>query len=77
MTSRRRTYTRRALIGAGVLTGGCVAVSGGSYLLYRNATESISTVGDVAFDTPLAIPPLLDPEPGADEHERPLLSSLS
>ncbi len=63
MTSRRRKYTRRALIGAGILTGGCVAVSGGSYLLFQNASEPISTVGDVAFDHPLAIPPLIDPEP--------------
>ncbi len=66
MPSRRRKHTRRALIGAGILTGGCVAVGGGSYLLFRNATEPISTVGDVAFDTPLAIPPLLDPAPGDD-----------
>jgi suppressor of ftsI len=70
MTSRRRKYTRRALIGAGILTGGCVAVSGGSYLLFRNATEPISTVGDVDFDTPLAIPPLLDPQPDADGRKR-------
>ena len=66
MSPRRRTYTRRALIGGGIVAGGAVAVGGGSYLAFRAATKSISTVGEVAFDTPLAIPPLLDPEPDAD-----------
>jgi len=66
----RRTFTRRALIGAGIVTGGTVAVSGAAAWLHFRATDPISTVGDVAFDTPLAIPPLLDPEPGADGHRR-------
>jgi suppressor of ftsI len=66
MTSRRRNYTRRALIGAGIVAGGCAAVSGGSAWLFFRSTDPISTVGDVSFDTPLAIPPLLAPEPDND-----------
>ncbi len=65
-TTRRQKYTRRALIGAGTLVGGCAVVSGGGYLLFSNATEPRSTVGEVEFDTQLAIPPLLDPEPDGD-----------
>jgi FtsP/CotA-like multicopper oxidase with cupredoxin domain len=70
MTSRRSTFTRRALIAAGIVAGGAVVVSGGSALLFFNATEPISTVGEVAFDTPLAIPPLLVPDPGEDGVKR-------
>ena len=70
VTSRRRTYTRRALIAAGALTVGCVAVGTGSYIAVQRANEPISTIGDVDFETALAIPPLLDPEPGEDGRKR-------
>ncbi len=66
MTSRRKTYTRRALIAAGALTVGCAAVGTGGYVAFQRATEPISNIGEVDFATALAIPPLLDPEPGED-----------
>ena len=66
MPTRRKTFTRRAVIGAGIAAAGRAALVGGTYVALEQATEPISTVGDIAFDTPLMIPPLIDPEP---DHE--------
>ena len=66
MRSRRRTYTRRALIAAGALAVGCAAAGTGGYIAVRRATEPISNIGDVDLVNELAIPPLLDPMPAED-----------
>jgi suppressor of ftsI len=67
MSSRRRTFTRRRLlIGGGVILGGCVAIPMGGAATFFLANQPDSNVGDLDFTNPLAIPPLLDPEPDAD-----------
>lgn len=66
MTSRRSKYTRRALLAAGAVTGGCIAVSAAGTATWFLANQSTSTVGHLEFATPLDIPPLLEGEPDAD-----------
>lgn len=66
MASRRRKYTRRALLAAGALAVGCTAVGAGGYVAVRVANKPINNIGDVEFASTLAIPPLLDPEPSED-----------
>ena len=61
MRSRRKTYTRRAVIAAGALAVGCAVAGTGGYIAFQRATEAISNIGDVDLVNELAIPPLLDP----------------
>jgi len=60
MSSRRRTMTRRVLIGAGVVAGVGVLVGGSGAFLALRGTQPKSNVGTLSFTTPLSIPPLLD-----------------
>ena len=60
-TTRRKKYTRRALIAGGSLLGCCVLVSGAGIAVFFLGNRADSNVGDLDFTTPLAIPPLLEP----------------
>ncbi len=66
MTSRRMKYTRRAVLGAGALAGCCVVGSTAGFFAVQWLDDPESNIGEVDFETPLAIPPLLDPEPDGD-----------
>jgi FtsP/CotA-like multicopper oxidase with cupredoxin domain len=69
MSSRRtrKTFTRRRLlVGGGILVAGCAAVPIGGAATFFLANQPDSTVGDIDFINPLAIPPLLAPEPDAN-----------
>jgi FtsP/CotA-like multicopper oxidase with cupredoxin domain len=66
MTSRRKTYTRRALIGAGSLLGCGALFAGAAGGAHFYTTRPESNVGELEFDTPLHIPPLLEGELDAD-----------
>jgi len=70
MPTRRSTLTRRALIAGGGILGCCAVVGAGGaatlLLSNRLTNQSDSTVGELAFTTPLDIPPLLEGEPGPD-----------
>ena len=66
MSSRRRTCTRRAIIAAGALGVCCVGGGTGLFFTARWLDEPESNIGEVELETPLFIPPLLDPEPDGD-----------
>ncbi|MBA2469339.1 MAG: multicopper oxidase domain-containing protein [Chloroflexia bacterium] len=66
MSTRRSKLTRRALIAGGGILGCCVAVSAAGTATFFLANQPESTVGDLAFTTPLDIPPLLEGEPDAN-----------
>jgi FtsP/CotA-like multicopper oxidase with cupredoxin domain len=59
-SSRRKKYTRRALIAGGGLLGCCVLGTGGRAVNVFISNRPESNVGDLGFTTPLAIPPILE-----------------
>ncbi|MBA3275187.1 MAG: multicopper oxidase domain-containing protein [Chloroflexia bacterium] len=70
MFTRRSKLTRRALIAGGGVLGCCAVVGAGGattlLLANRLTNQADSTFGELAFATPLDIPPLLEGEPDAD-----------
>ena len=60
MSTRRKRLTRRTLIVAGGLAGCCVLGGGAAVVRVVLDSDPKSNVGELAFQTPLVIPPLLD-----------------
>lgn len=64
--TRRKTFTRRALLAGGGLVGCCVLVSGGGTLAWFLANRGEDMTGELDFTNPLVIPPLLEGDLAAD-----------
>jgi len=62
MSTRRKRLTRRTLIAGGALAGCCVLTGGIGAIRILTGNDPKSNVGELAFQTPLSIPPLLDGE---------------
>ena len=62
MSTRRRLFSRRALlVGCGGVLGCCVVAGGGLGAWVYFANDPVSNVGELEFNNRVAIPPLLEP----------------